>query len=189
MAPGATISRFARFVRRTGLDELPQLINILRGEMSFIGPRPLMVRYIPRYTAEQRRRHSCCPASRDGPRSTGALTCPGATGHPRCLVRRPPVPVARSADPVADLPRLGGRLGVQSVGLGHRSGVPGHRAAAGNLPGDGVAARTSRGSDGWEERWRNSWACRLRSRGFCPARRTWPSASRAPGSRRRSRTT
>ena len=61
MAPGATISRFARFVRRTGLDELPQLINILRGEMSFIGPRPLMVRYIPRYTAEQRRRHSVLP--------------------------------------------------------------------------------------------------------------------------------
>ena len=61
MAPGATISRFARFVRRTGLDELPQLINILRGEMSFIGPRPLMLRYIPRYTAEQRRRHSVLP--------------------------------------------------------------------------------------------------------------------------------
>ena len=61
MAPGATIPRFARFVRRTGLDELPQLINILRGEMSFIGPRPLMVRYIPRYTAEQRRRHSVLP--------------------------------------------------------------------------------------------------------------------------------
>jgi lipopolysaccharide/colanic/teichoic acid biosynthesis glycosyltransferase len=61
MAPGATIPRFARFVRRTGLDELPQLINVLRGEMSFIGPRPLMVRYCARYTAEQRRRHSVLP--------------------------------------------------------------------------------------------------------------------------------
>jgi lipopolysaccharide/colanic/teichoic acid biosynthesis glycosyltransferase len=61
MAPGTTIPAFARLVRRTGLDELPQLINILRGEMSFIGPRPLLVRYIPRYTAEQRRRHSVRP--------------------------------------------------------------------------------------------------------------------------------
>jgi len=61
MVPGTTIPRFARFVRRTGIDELPQLMNILRGEMSFIGPRPLMVRYIPRYTAEQRRRHSVLP--------------------------------------------------------------------------------------------------------------------------------
>ena len=61
MAPGASIPPFARFVRRTGLDELPQLVNILRGEMSFVGPRPLMVRYIPRYTAQQRRRHSVLP--------------------------------------------------------------------------------------------------------------------------------
>lgn len=61
MAPGTTIPRFVRFVRRTGLDELPQLINIVRGEMSFIGPRPLLVRYIPRYTAEQRRRHLVLP--------------------------------------------------------------------------------------------------------------------------------
>ena len=61
MGPGASIPRFVAFVRRTGLDELPQLVNILRGEMSFIGPRPLMVRYIPRYTADQRRRHSVLP--------------------------------------------------------------------------------------------------------------------------------
>ena len=61
MGPGVSIPRFVAFVRRTGLDELPQLVNILRGEMSFIGPRPLMVRYIPRYTADQRRRHSVLP--------------------------------------------------------------------------------------------------------------------------------
>ena len=61
MAPGTTIPRFVRFVRRTGLDELPQLINIVRGEMSFIGPRPLLVRYLARYTAEQRRRHLVLP--------------------------------------------------------------------------------------------------------------------------------
>jgi len=61
MASGTTIPRFVRFVRRTGLDELPQLINIVRGEMSFIGPRPLLVRYLARYTAEQRRRHLVLP--------------------------------------------------------------------------------------------------------------------------------
>jgi lipopolysaccharide/colanic/teichoic acid biosynthesis glycosyltransferase len=61
MAPGTSIPRFARFARRTGLDELPQLINIVRGEMSFIGPRPLLVRYIARYTDEQRRRPSVLP--------------------------------------------------------------------------------------------------------------------------------
>jgi len=61
MATGVRMSPFAAAIRRTGLDELPQLINILRGEMSFIGPRPLLVRYLPRYTSEQRRRHEVRP--------------------------------------------------------------------------------------------------------------------------------
>jgi lipopolysaccharide/colanic/teichoic acid biosynthesis glycosyltransferase len=61
MAAGLHMSRFASTIRRTGLDELPQLVNILRGEMSFIGPRPLLVRYLARYTPEQRRRHDVRP--------------------------------------------------------------------------------------------------------------------------------
>jgi hypothetical protein len=61
MASGLSMSRFASTIRRTGLDELPQLVNILRGEMSFIGPRPLLVRYLARYTPEQRRRHAVRP--------------------------------------------------------------------------------------------------------------------------------
>ena len=61
MASGLSMSRFASMIRRTGLDELPQLVNILRGEMSFIGPRPLLVRYLARYTPEQRRRHDVRP--------------------------------------------------------------------------------------------------------------------------------
>ena len=48
-------------LRRWSLDELPQLINVVRGEMSLIGPRPLLVRYLPRYTSRQRLRHRVRP--------------------------------------------------------------------------------------------------------------------------------
>ena len=50
-----------RFVRSTSIDELPQLINILKGEMAFIGPRPLLVKYLPLYSEEQHHRHDVTP--------------------------------------------------------------------------------------------------------------------------------
>jgi lipopolysaccharide/colanic/teichoic acid biosynthesis glycosyltransferase len=50
-----------RFVRKTSLDEIPQLINVLKGDMSLIGPRPLLVEYLPLYNAEQARRHEVRP--------------------------------------------------------------------------------------------------------------------------------
>ena len=55
------LTRFGRFLRSTSLDELPELWNILRGEMSWVGPRPLLVKYLPRYSPEQARRHEVKP--------------------------------------------------------------------------------------------------------------------------------
>lgn len=52
---------YGRFLRSTSLDELPELFNILIGQMAIIGPRPLLVRYLPRYTPEQHRRHEVRP--------------------------------------------------------------------------------------------------------------------------------
>lgn len=55
------LTKVGRLVRSTSIDELPQLINILKGDMAFIGPRPLLVKYLPLYSAEQHRRHEVIP--------------------------------------------------------------------------------------------------------------------------------
>lgn len=55
------MTRVGAFLRKTSIDELPQLINILKGEMSFIGPRPLLVEYLPYYTKEEYKRHNVMP--------------------------------------------------------------------------------------------------------------------------------
>ena len=55
------LTKFGKLLRSTSQDELPELFNILKGDMSIIGPRPLLVRYLPRYNEEQRRRHDVRP--------------------------------------------------------------------------------------------------------------------------------
>ena len=55
------LTKVGKFVRSTSLDELPQLLNILKGDMSFIGPRPLLPEYLPLYSPEQARRHNVRP--------------------------------------------------------------------------------------------------------------------------------
>ena len=55
------LTRFGRFLRATSLDELPELWNVLKGDMSLVGPRPLLMEYLPLYTEEQARRHEVRP--------------------------------------------------------------------------------------------------------------------------------
>ncbi|MBN1231126.1 MAG: sugar transferase [Anaerolineales bacterium] len=55
------LTRFGRFLRSTSFDEFPEIINILRGEMSWVGPRPLLIKYLDRYSSEQARRHEVYP--------------------------------------------------------------------------------------------------------------------------------
>lgn len=55
------LTRIGKFLRKTSVDELPQLFNVLKGDMSFIGPRPLLIQYIEHYDSQQRRRHIVKP--------------------------------------------------------------------------------------------------------------------------------
>ena len=58
---GERLNGYGRFLRATSLDEIPELLNILKGDMAIVGPRPLLVRYLPYYTEEERHRHDVRP--------------------------------------------------------------------------------------------------------------------------------
>jgi undecaprenyl phosphate N,N'-diacetylbacillosamine 1-phosphate transferase len=55
------MTSFGNFLRKTSIDELPQLVNVLKGDMSLVGPRPLLFKYLPLYSEDQRRRHNVKP--------------------------------------------------------------------------------------------------------------------------------
>lgn len=61
LSDGARLTRFGRALRASSLDELPELFNVLQGEMSLVGPRPLLMQYLPLYSPEQARRHDVRP--------------------------------------------------------------------------------------------------------------------------------
>ncbi len=78
LSDACRLTKVGRFVRSTSIDELPQLINVFKGDMSLIGPRPLLVKYLPLYSPEQARRHEVRPGI------TGWAQCHGRNAITWC---------------------------------------------------------------------------------------------------------
>ena len=114
------LTPFGRFLRSLSLDELPELYNILRGDMSVVGPRPLIMEYLPLYSPEQMRRHDCIPGLTGWAQINGQechrLAHPLRTG---CLVCGSQVVLARHPDNPYDRLESDQTRKRQSAGAGH----------------------------------------------------------------------
>ena len=79
------LTRFGQFLRSTSLDELPELWNVVRGDMSLVGPRPLLMRYLPLYSSEQARRHEVRPGITGWSQVNGRNSATGQRSWPWIL--------------------------------------------------------------------------------------------------------
>jgi lipopolysaccharide/colanic/teichoic acid biosynthesis glycosyltransferase len=111
------LTRFGQVLRSTSLDELPTLVNVVKGDMSFVGPRPLLVRYLDRYTEEQSRRHDVRPGI------TGLAQVSGRNAIPWETKLRLDVDYVDARSPWLDMKILA--LTVQSVATRHGVSAPG----------------------------------------------------------------
>ena len=95
------LTKVGKFVRSTSIDELPQLINVLKGDMSLIGPRPLLVQYLPLYSSEQARRHEVRPgisgwAQCHGRNEACSSSAPSGTNPAASTISSAAVPAVRA---------------------------------------------------------------------------------------------
>lgn len=132
LSPAQRLTGFGRWLRKSSLDELPQLLNVLRGEMSLVGPRPLLVSYLPYYTERERLRHSVRPGITGAAQTAGrnalgwderlALDSEYAQNVSLCLdvaiLMRTAKQVIFGRDVIADLPETGVFLYDQRSGNG-----------------------------------------------------------------------
>ena len=136
------LTRFGALLRRTSLDELPELWNVLRGDMSLVGPRPLLMEYLPLYTAEQARRHASPRPHRLGPGQRPQRDLLGGEVPARPVVRGAPEPLAGPPHHRAD-PATRDRGGKGSASRGRLQRPPSAAAAPGKPVGAAIPPRSA----------------------------------------------